>query len=425
MSNRADIKWKESKINSYIDYPRLFPLWMAVFIDILGFYLILPFLPSFINSFNVSPIIVGLLISVNAIFTFVFAPILGNLSDKYGRKPLLLISQAGTMSAFLILAFSNSILLIFISRMIDGIFGGNFPIAKAVISDVVPPKDRGAQMTNIGVAHVLSSLIGPGLGGILFSIGGILLPGIMSATLSLFTMVITYILLDESWPRSKREEYKSEQKENKAKIKIYKNKNALYLLVLWGFHTISFTLFVSNMSQYLGIIIGLIAFEIGIILTISGLFRAITRFAFFKPLLRKIGGINMIKMGLIMFVIFFLLLGFSYNPIMIIFASIFLSFAASSVRGNLLSVISQSVSPKIQGRINSYTTSLDSVAQIIGPLIGGIIFDLSFTNIIDPYWWGIVMSVIGSFALFMFVNKFKSSKKDIKNKKLRKRKKII
>ncbi len=383
---------------------------MAVFIDILGFYLILPFLPSFIQTFNVTPLIIGLLISVNAIFTFFFAPILGNLSDSYGRKPLLLISQAGTMAAFLILAFSDSILLIFISRMVDGIFGGNFPIAKAVISDVVPPKDRGAQMTNIGVAHVLSSLIGPGLGGILFSIGGILLPGIIASMLSLLTLIITFVLLDESWPKSKRDEIKNEYKENKNRIKILKNKNAVYLLVLWGFHTMSFTLFVSNMSQYLGIIIGLVAFEIGIILTISGLFRAITRFAFFKPLLNKIGEINMIKMGLLLFVIFFLVLGFSYNPFFVIIGSIFLSFAASSVRGNLLSVISQSVSPKIQGKINSYTTSLDSIAQIIGPLIGGIIFDLSVANLMGSYWWGIIMSFIGSFALIMFYNKFRGAK---------------
>jgi len=410
LSNRADIKWKDSKINSYINYPRLFPLWMAVFIDILGFYLILPFLPSFIKTFDVSPFMVGLLISVNAIFTFIFAPILGHLSDSYGRKPLLLISQAGTMSAFLILAFSDSILLIFISRMVDGIFGGNFPIAKAVISDVVPPKDRGAQMTNIGVAHVLSSLIGPGLGGILFSIGGILLPGLIASILSLFTMIITFLLLDESWSKSEREEMKNEQRKNTKMMKVLKNKNAIYLLVLWAFHTISFTFFVANMSQYLGIIIGLVAFEIGIILTISGLFRAVTRFAFFKPILRKLGEINMIKMGLILFVIFLLLLGFAYDPLFIIFVSIFLSFAAASVRGNLLSVISQSVSPQIQGKINSYTTSLDSVAQILGPLIGGVIFDLSVTNLIDSYWWGVIMSIIASLALIMFINKFRSSK---------------
>ncbi|TXT67122.1 MAG: membrane protein of unknown function [Promethearchaeota archaeon] len=407
LSEQRTSRWKDTKVGKLFQYPRLFPLWMAVFIDILGFYLILPFLPNFITQFNASPLIVGLIIAVNAVFTFFFAPLWGRLSDSYGRKPMLLISQFGTMAAFLILAFSDSILLIFISRVVDGIFGGNFPLAKAVISDVVPPKDRGLQMTNVGVAHVLSSLIGPGLGGILYSFGGILLSGIIATALSFFTIIITAILLEESWQKWKRDKVREEPKE---KIKISKNSLAIYFLVLWGFHTVSFTLFVSNISQYLGIIIGLVALDIGIILTISGLFRAITRFTLFKPILKRIGERKMILMGLSIFIFTFFAIGFSINPIVIIIISIFLSFAASSVRGNMLSVISQSVSPKIQGRINSYTTSLDSIAQIVGPIIGGIIFDLSVENVIEPYWWGITMGIIGLVALVMFINKFRSKK---------------
>jgi MFS family permease len=407
LSEEKKSRWKDHKVGKLFDYPRLFPLWMAVFIDILGFYLILPFLPNFITQFNTSPLVVGIIIAVNAIFTFFSAPLWGRLSDSYGRKPMLLISQFGTMSAFLILAFSNSVMLIFISRMVDGIFGGNFPLAKAVISDVVPPKDRGTQMTNIGVAHVLSSLIGPGLGGILYSFGGILIPGLLSASLSFFTIIITAILLEESWQKWKREKVRNEPKE---KVKISKNKMALYFLVLWGFHTISFTMYVSNVSQYLGIIVGLVALEIGIILTISGVFRAVTRFTLFKPMLRRFGEKNMIIMGLTLFIITFFIVGFTINPIFLVILSILISFAAASVRGNMLSLISQSVSPKIQGRINSYTTSLDSVAQIIGPIIGGVIFDLSVENIIDPYWWGVLMSIFGGIALILFCYKFRSNK---------------
>jgi MFS family permease len=407
LSDLSESRWKNTKISKVISYPRLFPLWAAVFIDILGYYLIIPFLPSLIGIYNTTPWVIGIVIAINAVFTLFFAPLWGRLSDSYGRKPMLIISQLGTLSAFILLAFSNSLLLIFLSRVIDGIFGGNFPIAKAIISDTVPPKDRGVQMANIGVAHVISSLIGPGLGGILFSLGGIFLPGLMASILSFSTIVLTLLLLEESWPESKREK---DEKDMNTKISIFRDKNAMYLLILWAFHTISFTLLISNMSLYLNTIVGLVALEIGIILTISGIFRAITRFAFFKPILRLIGEKNMILMGLIIFVGMFSLIGLFQNTIIIVILLIFISFAASSVRGNLLSVISQTVSRKIQGRINSYTTSLDSIAQIVAPITGGAIFDLSIQGIISPYWWSVVMIIMGSVALVMFYKKYKINK---------------
>lgn len=408
MSELSDSKWKDTKISKLVSYPRLFPLWAAVFIDILGYYLIIPFLPSFIEIYNTTPWIIGIVIAINAVFTLFFAPLWGRLSDSLGRKPMLLISQFGTLSAFILLALSDSLFLIFLSRVIDGIFGGNFPIAKAIISDVVPPKDRGVQMANIGVAHVLSSLIGPGLGGILFSIGGIFLPGITASILSFSTIVLTIILLEESWPKSNRE---IRSKEEDKPISIFRDQNAVYLLILWGFHTISFTLLMANISLFLSSIIGLVAFEIGLILTVSGVFRAITRFAFFKPVLRLIGEKNMILLGLIVFVGMFSLIGLIENVILIMVILIFISFAASSVRGNLLSVISQSVSKKIQGRINSYTTSLDSVAQIIGPIIGGVIFDLSVRGLIHQSWWSVIMASIGAIALILFYKKYKINHK--------------
>ncbi|KKM90256.1 hypothetical protein LCGC14_1240390, partial [marine sediment metagenome] len=148
------------KNRTIFKYPTLSPLWIAVFIDIIGFSMILPMGPFIADQFGISIFLMGLVLSVNAIFSFFFGPILGKLSDKFGRKRLLLISQFGTFLGFLILAFSGSIWMVIVSRIVDGIFGGNFPIAKAIIGDEVPPKDRGIQMANIGVAFVLGALIG-------------------------------------------------------------------------------------------------------------------------------------------------------------------------------------------------------------------------------------------------------------------------
>ena len=178
-------------------FKELNPLWISVFVDILGFSIILPFLPYFIAEFNASPVIIGFLLSSNAIFGFFFGPILSKLSDTYGRKPLMLISLAGTFVGFIVLIISDNLIVLLISRIIDGIFSGQFPIAKAVIGDVVPPEERPKQMTNIGITFGLAFLIGPAIGGLLSSFG-FLGPGIIATILTGFSFVYTSIYLEES-----------------------------------------------------------------------------------------------------------------------------------------------------------------------------------------------------------------------------------
>jgi DHA1 family tetracycline resistance protein-like MFS transporter len=379
-------------------YPNLSPLWIAVFIDIIGFSMILPMGPFIAESFSIPIFIMGIILSVNAMFSFIFGPILGRLSDKFGRRPLLLISQAGTFAGFIILAFSGSIWLLIISRVIDGVFGGNFPIAKAIIGDVVPPKDRSIQMANIGVAHVLASLIGPGLGGILFSIGGLFLPGLFAAGLSLFTMIITILILNETWPKGKRE--LNHQLRKDVVINMRRNKAAKWYLTLWGFHTASFMITMASLSFFAQIVFGLKSFEIGFLLMISGIFRAIVRFTLFKPTIKKLGENNAIKLGLAIFLISFFLIGFSINLVMFFILIMTISFAASLTRGPLNSKISQSVSPLEQGKINGYSSGLDSFAQIIGPLLGTFML-----NFFTPYFLSFLIS---SVALVPFSMGFKT-----------------
>ncbi|MFX0004341.1 MAG: MFS transporter [Candidatus Hodarchaeota archaeon] len=387
-------------------YPRLSPLWIAVFIDIIGFSMILPMGPFIAESFSIPIFIMGIILSVNAMFSFIFGPVLGKLSDKYGRRPLLLISQAGTFAGFILLAFSGSIWLLIVSRVIDGIFGGNFPIAKAIIGDVVPPKDRSIQMANIGVAHVLASLIGPGLGGILFTIGGLLLPGLFAAGLSLFTMIITISILNETWPKEKRE--LNHQLKKDIVINIGKNKAAKWYLTLWGFHTASFMIAMASLSFFAQIVFGIEAFEIGILLMVSGIFRAIVRFTLFKPTIMKLGENNAIILGLGMFLISFFIIGFSINILMFFILIMIISFAASLTRGPLNSKISQSVSPMEQGKINGYSSGLDSFAQIIGPLLGTFML-----NFFAPFFLSFLISSIALVPFLMGFKKIQLTQYDI------------
>lgn len=372
------------------------PLWIAVFIDILGFSLLFPMSGFFATEFNTTNTMIGLVFSVNAMFGFVFGPLLGRLSDRFGRRRLLLISQFGTLLGFILTAFSNSLFMLFIARMIDGIFGGNFPIAKAIIADIVPSKDRPIQMSNIGVAHVLASLIGPGIGGILFTFFGIIGPGLFAAGLTVITITLTFIMLEETWPEEKRKK----QHKVEIDIKITKNKNAMFMLTLFGFHSVSFMIMMSSVSFFGASVLRLQPLDISLLLMISGIFRASIRFTLFKPFIRFFGVENAIRIGLTIFIISFFLVGFSQNIIMILILIIFISFAASLTRGPLNSKISHTVSPKVQGKINGLSSSLDAFAQVVGPLIGPFIIDT-----LPAYWLGIIISIIAFPPLIMAFQK--------------------
>ena len=373
-------------------YPELKALWLGIFCDVLGYFIIIPLIPSFIFLYDTSPLMIGLLIATNALFTFIFAPLWGHASDKLGRKPMLIICQIGTTAAFIILAFSNSLEMLFLSRVVDGVFGGNFTLAKAIISDYVPPKDRGIQMANVGVVMVLAGLIGPGLGGLL-SIYGIIGPGLGAAGISLIKIMVTILLLEESWPHSKRLD---KIKAVKEKIKITKNRTAIYLLTLWGFHTLTFMMYLITMALVMALVLGLSAFEIGVILTIAGVFRAIIRFTVFKPTLRLLGEPRAIKLGLILLVITFFLIAFIRDVISLIIVMLLFSYGASCTRGPLIAKITLSVSPKEMGKINGYTSSLDSLGGIIGPLIVGFII-----GIYGAFWLSLLITCLSLVAFVM------------------------
>jgi len=381
----------------------LAPLWIAIFIDVLGFTILFPMVGYFSVVFNTSQTVIGFIFAVNAMFGFVFGPILSKLSDKYGRKPLLLISQFGTLLAFILTAFSNTLWMLFVARMIDGMFGGNFPIAKAIISDEVPAKDRGIQMANVGIAHVLASLIGPAIGGIFFTLFGLLGPGLFAAGLTVITIVVTILMLEDTWPKEKRIHYHKIKSETT--LKFNQLENALFMLVLWAFHTISFTIVMVSISFFSASVLHLTPLEMSGLFMISGIFRAGIRFTLFKPTIKKLGESNAIRVGLAIFVVSFFLIGFSTNVIMVLIIFMFVSFAASLTRGPMLSKISQTVSPKEQGTINGLSSALDSIAQILGPLIGPFILDT-----LPAYWLGIVVALIALPALLMSFQKIEEKK---------------
>ncbi len=171
-----------------------------VFIDLLGYSLILPLLPYYAANFGASVAVIGLLGTVNAIGQLIAAPVIGRLSDRYGRRPLLIVAIIGTVVAFLMLGFAKTLFLVFASRIVDGLLGGNTALARAYITDVTDSKNRARGLGIIGAAFGLGFIIGPAMGGFL-SQYGYNVPAFVAAGLSIINLIAVIIWLPESTPR--------------------------------------------------------------------------------------------------------------------------------------------------------------------------------------------------------------------------------
>src|SRR4030095_15943250 len=174
-------------------------IFTTVFIDLLGFGIVIPVLPFYAEGtgFNASPRTVGFLFASYSVMQLIFSPVLGRLSDKHGRRPILLLSIIGTGIGFLILGFATTLWMLFLGRILDGISGGNISTAQAYIADVTTREQRAKGMGMLGAAFGLGFIFGPAIGGIL-SRWGIQVPFLFAAGLCFANAILLYFTLPET-----------------------------------------------------------------------------------------------------------------------------------------------------------------------------------------------------------------------------------
>lgn len=344
---------------------------LAIFIDVLGYSMILPLLPTIaLKTFGATNFTIGLLIASNALFAFISAPIWGKLSDRYGRKPILMISQAGTFAAFLVLGLSDSIEIVFYSRILDGIFGGNIPVIRAYIMDITDEKTRSAEIGKITAAMAFGMVFGPAIGGLL----GILnwrYPVFVACSLSIFTIIITFRFLVESMPkkrvsdlRERRKVMKEQNKDMNVLTKVVVLRLAELFLLIFAFIIInsSFPLVMTIRYNANVVLIGLFASIAGIILVITG-------GLLIRPTIKKFGEKTMLLFALLLAVAVFLIYPFLYE---MWYLSIFIiPYMISHIftRSILMTNLSKAVDEDKQGLVSGYAVNMMSIAQIIAPLL--------------------------------------------------------
>lgn len=388
---------------------RLVPLFVVVFVDILGFSLILPLLPYYATSFHASPQTIGFLVASYSVFQFIASPVLGDLSDRFGRRPLLLYSQIGSCAGFLLLGAAlhlpNPLFWLFVARIIDGISGGNLAIAQAYISDVTKPEERAKAFGMvIGVAFGLGFLLGPALGGLLSEFG-FDVPAYAAAGLSFASILATVFLLPET-----RHERDPERRTGFAAytrvFDYFQIAGLRRLLTVFLFFALPFSLLISMFALYADYQLKFTAKNTGYFLAFVGLLGIIWQGGLVAPIVKRFGERKALLAGLIlsamgMFATVWVDIWWKLGVV-----AFFFSLGNSITRPALTSLVTEAAPPHRRGGVMGATTAIESLSRIIAPILGGWII-----GSLHPTWIGWVGGVLLAIATAVAASESKLQRK--------------
>jgi MFS transporter, DHA1 family, tetracycline resistance protein len=392
---------------------RIFVIFLTVFIDLLGFGIVIPLLPTFAeHQLLMSETLIGLNIGIFSLMQFVFNPLWGRLSDIYGRKPILIFGLSGNVFSYILLGLVmsgafKSITILFISRALAGFFSANIGAAMAYISDVTPPKDRSKGMGLIGAAFGLGFVFGPFIGGFLAKRFDFSFPIYFSAVLSFAALLLTFIFVKESLPKELRTGKTMSGFNIKNGIKklvtALKHPHVGFLILLYFIVVFAFSNIFSTFQLYAESKEGF-SFDIegvSYLFAFSGMVGAITQGILIRPIVKKFDERRVFIVGCFIMAIGLGTIPFSHHQLVLILGSImFMSFGNGLVLSIGLGLISKFSNPDEQGGILGLTQSLAALARFAGPSWGGLVYHyISFTA---PFLTGgIVMigATIWSFQL--------------------------
>jgi len=354
---------------------QLIPIFIVVFVDILGFSIILPLLPFYASKVNAADSSVGPLIASYSLCQFIAAPILGNLSDTWGRRPVLLYSQFGSFVGFILLGLAmhlpHPLAWLFAGRMIDGLSGGNLTVAQAYISDITEPRERAKIFGMIiGVSFGLGFTIGPGLGAIISSRFGYDITAYLAALFSLSSIIATFRLLPET--QHQRDESRPRGLAMYTRVMDYLRIVELRpLLAVFFFLSLPFTIYTTMFPLFAKNQLGFDVKHAGYFLALVGLLGVIWQGGLIGPIVRRFGEYRSLMIGLVASAA-----GLYYVVAVdvwwkLIFVAILFSFGHSVSRPSLTSLIAQAAPPNRRGAVFGAMTSIESVTRIIGPVLGG------------------------------------------------------
>ena len=379
----------------------LLAIFLIVAVDVLGLTIMIPLLPFYAEKLGATPTEVGLLIAVYAACQLFSGPLLGRLSDFTGRKPLLLVSQVGTLIGFLVLAFAPSLWVVFIARVIDGSTAGNLSLAQAYISDVTRPEERAKSFGVIGIAFGMGFLIGPAISGYLakFDYRD---PIFAAAALSATSILSTYFLLPTvkaaagaaTGPGGKRlsllqwNEYGRYFRQPELALRLFQ---FLAFGFAFAMFTAGFPLFAERRLTWHGLKFG--PEQVGFTWAWAGFLGIFLQGPALGKMVKRFGESTLNRVGFLSYAAGYATLAWCFSIPVLIAATTVLALG-SLVRPTLTSMITKAAPREEQGVVLGLTQSLTSIAQITGPPLAGFLIQRGMLST-----WGLTAAAVSLIGL--------------------------
>jgi DHA1 family tetracycline resistance protein-like MFS transporter len=363
-------------------------LFTTVFVDLLGFGIVIPISPYYAEKYGASGLEVGLLMSSYSLMQLIFSPFWGSLSDRIGRRPIILMSLLGSAISYLIFGLADSLSLLFISRLFAGIFGANISTSQAYISDATSAENRAKGMGLIGAAFGLGFVIGPFFGGF-FSQFGYRVPALVASGICALNFLSALINLPET---EKRE---TKPREETRKLGGIRSVFSAPILGTMVFLTFLITFAFSNLEATFALFAekryGFGSAETGYLFGYIGIIMAVIQGGVVGRLASRFGEKNLLVAGTVAMLAGFFLIPLVSDFYLLLAALALTGFGIGINNPSLNSLISKRSDPGAVGAVMGVSQSMGSLARILGPMCGGVLYDKLGTGY--PYIGaGIVMA---------------------------------
>jgi MFS transporter, DHA1 family, tetracycline resistance protein len=382
-------------------------IFLTIFIDMVGFGIVIPVLPLYAKNFGAGPVTIGFLVAIYSAMQFLFSPLFGRLSDRIGRRPVLVFSMIGTALGFLVMGFADAVWLLFAGRILDGISGGNISTAQAYIADVTPPERRSRAMGLMGAAFGLGFVFGPAIGGVLSKIS-YSAPFFFAAGLAAFNVVLVYLRL----PESLAPEHRSKPHERVPITAIFRHANGATLAAIMAtyfFSITGFSIMTTLYALFTNHRFGYDAAHTGYIFAFVGTIGVIIQGGLLGRLVKVFGERALATAGSAILAASLFALPYSSGLAMLLLFTGGIAIGNSLVTPTLNGLTSRNADRSWQGRALGLMQSAGSLGRLIGPVVAGFLLAIDAGGPISSYgrtplWAAAALMVVACLLTLTFAS---------------------